>query len=89
MDELEASTDTIQSRINRIAAEAKQRNPEGLQGYKSNYKGMGLEGNSEASTSSDEEKSNLMGTFVNPESGQKFSLLATTVNVPLHLQELA
>lgn len=85
MDELEASTDTIQSRINRIAAEAKQRNPEGLQGYKS----MSMEGNSEASTSSDEEKSHLMGTFVNPVSGQKFSLLATTVNVPLHLQELA
>lgn len=75
--------DSIQTRINQIAAEAKQRNPEGLK----NYNVKSSDGGSVSSTS-DEEKSQPLGKFVNPHSGQRFSLLATTKNVPLYLQEL-
>jgi len=69
--------DDISARINRIAAEAKQRNPEGFHSHSDTD-----------SSASDEEHNRDLGRYVNPISGQQFCLLTTTVNVPRHLQSI-
>ena len=68
----------ISVRINRIAAEAKERNPEGFHAHSV----------SDSSSNSDDDNREL-GMFVNPSSGQTFCLLATTVNIPMHLRSIA
>jgi len=65
----------IQVRLNRIAAEAKQRNPEGFHSHSD-------------SDSGSEDDNRELGKFMNPSSGQAFCLLATTVNIPAHLQSI-
>eukprot|EP00511_Aplanochytrium_stocchinoi_P005048 CAMPEP_0204823360 /NCGR_PEP_ID=MMETSP1346-20131115/1392_1 /ASSEMBLY_ACC=CAM_ASM_000771 /TAXON_ID=215587 /ORGANISM="Aplanochytrium stocchinoi, Strain GSBS06" /LENGTH=72 /DNA_ID=CAMNT_0051949949 /DNA_START=273 /DNA_END=494 /DNA_ORIENTATION=- len=65
----------LSTRLNRIAAEAKQRNPEGFHSH------------SDTDSNSDDDNRDL-GRYVNPTSGQQFCLLATTVNIPLHLKSI-
>jgi len=68
----------ISVRINRIAQEAKERNPEGFYSH------------SDTDSNSDDDFNNRdLGKYVNPSSGQQFCLLATTVNIPLHLKSVS
>ena len=74
--------DDLAARIRQIAREAKERNPEGF------HDGSSVSSD-EDSASLDRSPSSPAPIYVNPSSGQTIALLATAVNVPLYLREVA
>lgn len=77
--------DDIAARIRQIAQEAKERNPEGF------HDGSSVSSDEDSGVLDKPHGSPMRQTpiYLNPSSGQTIALLATAVNVPLYLREVA